>query len=172
MLFISLKNVIYLVAPSQLQQTGSLVGAYGIQFPDRGLKPSPLHWEDGILATRPPGKSPQFATLSKVDQKCRGNISHLYIFFEKKKCGIECSSYYKDGFLYITINSMKREEKVLTVEFLTWECGITLENNLVFSPPSIKKKKITPKCSFLTAKDNLQCVKFCFASSFTGYIIQ
>ena len=65
---------------------------------------------------------------------------------------------------------MKREEKVLTVEFLTWKCDITLENNLFFSPPSLKKK-ITPKCSFLTAKDNLQCVKFCFASSLIGYII-
>ena len=34
-----------------------LVAACGIQFPDQGLNPSPLHWELGVLATGPPGKS-------------------------------------------------------------------------------------------------------------------
>ena len=46
------------------QHVGSLVAAYEllvlacrIQFPDRGLNPSSLHWERGVLATGPPGKS-------------------------------------------------------------------------------------------------------------------
>ena len=30
--------------------------AYGIQFPDQGLFPGPLHWKCGVLATGPPGK--------------------------------------------------------------------------------------------------------------------
>ena len=39
------------------------VGAYGIfaaqgiWFPDQGLSLGPLHWEHGVLATGPPGKS-------------------------------------------------------------------------------------------------------------------
>ena len=31
--------------------------ACGIQFPDQGSDPGPLHWEHRVLATRPPGKS-------------------------------------------------------------------------------------------------------------------
>ena len=49
---------------SQLQHVGSLVAAREIlvvpceiQFFDQGLKPSPLHWEHRVLATRSPGKS-------------------------------------------------------------------------------------------------------------------
>ena len=34
-----------------------LVAACGIQFPDQGSKPGPLHWECGVLAPGPPGKS-------------------------------------------------------------------------------------------------------------------
>ena len=34
-----------------------LVVACGIQFLDQGLNCSPLHWEHGVLATGPPGKS-------------------------------------------------------------------------------------------------------------------
>ena len=34
-----------------------LVAACGIQFPDQELNLGPLHWELGILATGPPGKS-------------------------------------------------------------------------------------------------------------------
>ena len=30
----------------------------GTYFLDQGLNPGPLHWEHGILATGPPGKSP------------------------------------------------------------------------------------------------------------------
>ena len=29
----------------------------GILFPDQGSNPGPLHWEHGVLATGPPGKS-------------------------------------------------------------------------------------------------------------------
>ena len=34
-----------------------LVAAWGILFPDQRLNPSLLHWESGVLATGPPGKS-------------------------------------------------------------------------------------------------------------------
>ena len=34
-----------------------LVAACGIQFPDQGLNPRPLHWEHRVLATGLPGKS-------------------------------------------------------------------------------------------------------------------
>ena len=34
-----------------------LVAAWGIQFPDQGLNPGPLHWEHRVLATGPPEKS-------------------------------------------------------------------------------------------------------------------
>ena len=33
------------------------VAAYGIEFPDQGSNPGPLHWQLGVLATEPPGKS-------------------------------------------------------------------------------------------------------------------
>ena len=32
------------------------IWACGIQFPDQGSNPGPLHWELGVLATGPPGK--------------------------------------------------------------------------------------------------------------------
>ena len=49
---------IYLFAPGfYLQHTNSLVVACGIQFPDQGSNPGPLHWEHGVPATGPPGKS-------------------------------------------------------------------------------------------------------------------
>ena len=35
----------------------SLSCTCGIQFPDQGLNPGPLHWERGVLATGSPGKS-------------------------------------------------------------------------------------------------------------------
>ena len=34
-----------------------LVATCGIQFPAQGLNLGPLHWELGVLATGPPGKS-------------------------------------------------------------------------------------------------------------------
>ena len=45
-------------ADSQLQHVDSqLWCACGIQCPDRGSNPGPLHWEHGVLPTGPPGKS-------------------------------------------------------------------------------------------------------------------
>ena len=45
-------------ANSQLQHVNSqLQHACGIQFPDEGSNPGPLHWEHGVLSTAPPGKS-------------------------------------------------------------------------------------------------------------------
>ena len=42
----------------QLQHTDSqLWHACGIQFPNQGSNPGPLHWEHGVLPTGPPGKS-------------------------------------------------------------------------------------------------------------------
>ena len=34
-----------------------LLAACGIWFPDQGSNPGPLHWEHGVLATGPSGKS-------------------------------------------------------------------------------------------------------------------
>ena len=42
-----------------------LVAACGIQFPDQGSNPDPLHWEQGVLATGPPGKSQTSSRMSK-----------------------------------------------------------------------------------------------------------
>ena len=42
-----------------LGSSGSVV-ACGIEFPDQGSNLGPLHWECGILATGPPGKSRSF----------------------------------------------------------------------------------------------------------------
>ena len=33
------------------------LAACGIQFPEQGMNPGPMHWECGVLATGPPGKS-------------------------------------------------------------------------------------------------------------------
>ena len=42
---------------SSLQHAGSLLVACGVYFPEWGSNPSPLHWQCGVLATGPPGKS-------------------------------------------------------------------------------------------------------------------
>ena len=45
-------------ANPQLQHANpQLQHACGIQFPDQGLNPGPLHWEHRVLSTAPPGKS-------------------------------------------------------------------------------------------------------------------
>ena len=46
-----------------------LVAACGISFPDQGSNPGPLHWERGVLATKPPKKS------SESVDKCVPSIS-------------------------------------------------------------------------------------------------
>ena len=58
-----LKKYIYLLiyfgcAGPQLRHADSqLRHACGIQFPDQGWNPGPLHWERGVPLTGPPGKS-------------------------------------------------------------------------------------------------------------------
>ena len=53
-----LKNIyLFGSARSQLHYSRSLVAAFGILFPDQGSNTGPLHWERGVLASRPPGKS-------------------------------------------------------------------------------------------------------------------
>ena len=59
-LFFNLLSFIYLFgcARSHLWRTATtLVAAYGVQFPDQGWNPGPLHLEHGVLDTGPPGKS-------------------------------------------------------------------------------------------------------------------
>ena len=51
-LFILKYLFIYLAVAREL-----LVAACGIELPDQGSNPGPLHWERGVLATGPPGKS-------------------------------------------------------------------------------------------------------------------
>ena len=36
---------------------GLSCGMWDLNFPDQGLNLDPLHWERGVLATGPPGKS-------------------------------------------------------------------------------------------------------------------
>ena len=43
-----------------------LVVACGIQFPNQGLNLGPLHWDPGVLATGPPGKSPTLVLVSSL----------------------------------------------------------------------------------------------------------
>ena len=45
------------LAPQLWHVNSQLWHACGIQFSDQGLKPGRLHWERGVLATVPPGKS-------------------------------------------------------------------------------------------------------------------
>ena len=56
---------------SQLQQ------AYGIQLPDQGSNPGPPHWEHGVLATGPPGKSLCFFSIAL----CFFVSKHYHIHF-------------------------------------------------------------------------------------------
>ena len=69
--FFILKTFIFMYlfgcTSSQLQYMGYsvlavacklLVVAYGIPFPNQGLNLGSLHWENGVLATGPPGNSP------------------------------------------------------------------------------------------------------------------
>ena len=40
-----------------------------IKFPDQGLNLSPLHWECGVLATGPPGKSLPFFSMESLRKR-------------------------------------------------------------------------------------------------------
>ena len=42
-----------------------LVIAYGINFPDQGSNPGPLHWEHGVMDTGAPKKSSGFVFLTR-----------------------------------------------------------------------------------------------------------
>ena len=53
---------------SSLQQAGALVLACGIQFPDQGLNPGPVHWEHGVLAAGLSGKSLNNDIFGLTDQ--------------------------------------------------------------------------------------------------------
>ena len=60
---------------SQLQHAGSLAAAFkhlvaacGIQFPDEGSNPGPLHWKGRVSATGPPGKCP-YSVFEKTRKK-------------------------------------------------------------------------------------------------------
>ena len=65
---------------SQLQHAGSsvFIAACGMQFPDQGLNPGPLHWECGVLATGPPGKT-QFLVLKYRLGKTLVHLAFLII---------------------------------------------------------------------------------------------
>ena len=75
-----------------------LVAAHGIQFPDQGLNPSPLHWELGVLATGPPGKSlflyffksRALQSISSAPKTSHDSwLLHLFTYFDVS--GLNCS---------------------------------------------------------------------------------
>ena len=51
------ENIFYICLFIGLHQALVTVMACGILSPDQGLNPGPLHWEHGVLATGPSGKS-------------------------------------------------------------------------------------------------------------------
>ena len=64
--FFLLKKILFCCTRSRLQHAGSLIFiaacgslnyTFGVKFPDRGLNLGPLHWEYGVLATGPLGKT-------------------------------------------------------------------------------------------------------------------
>ena len=60
---------------------GLLAVACEIQFPDQGQNPCVLHWEHGVLATGPSGKSQDVILLKGVSvwAKCSGTLVSLRI---------------------------------------------------------------------------------------------
>ena len=70
------KNIyLFVCSRSQMQHVGSLafisacellVAACRIQFPDQGSNLSPLHWQHGVLATGPQGKSNSHLILDET----------------------------------------------------------------------------------------------------------
>ena len=73
-------NIYFICARSQLQDAGSSVAACGIQLPDQGSNPGPLHWEHGVLATRPSGKPPGKRFLKARKGRGSGVPDHLWTF--------------------------------------------------------------------------------------------
>ena len=65
-----------------------LVTAHGIQFPDQGWNPGPLHWELRVLATGPPGKSQPVTfknPLTRCTPETNTTLESNYTPVEKKK---------------------------------------------------------------------------------------
>ena len=59
----TLKIFIYVAA------TGLSCGMQNLQFPNQGLNLGPLHWEDGVLATGPPGMSLEHFLKDEINKR-------------------------------------------------------------------------------------------------------
>ena len=68
---------------SSLQHLKSLDVACGIQLPDQGSNPYPLHWEGGVLATGTPGKSLDSLFLIYLIATVLPFMIHLVIYYVK-----------------------------------------------------------------------------------------
>ena len=68
---------------SQLWHEGSLVVICGIWFPEQGSNPGPLHWECGVLAMGPPGKSLKLKFSWTFHILC-GNLYSLFFLKHSK----------------------------------------------------------------------------------------
>lgn len=69
---------------SSLQHTGTFSCGMWNLVSDQGSKPGPLHWELGVLATGPPGKSCSVFFLFfsfSVDDNC---VLHYFTFWVKR----------------------------------------------------------------------------------------
>ena len=55
-----------------------LVAVCGIYFPNQGLNLGSLHWERGVLATGPQGKSQKFILKCTVDSKTSLHSSYRW----------------------------------------------------------------------------------------------
>ena len=70
--------------PSLLWHSRCLAVARGIQFPDHGLNPGPLHWERRVLATEPPEKSlsDQFSNANSMQEE---SILSSFLYLTKNQ---------------------------------------------------------------------------------------
>ena len=77
-----------LAVPILIAAFGLLVVTGGIQFPDQGSNPGPLHWECGILTTGPTGRYQfteiLFLTAVLCSHPCKHRISSLTPFLFSK----------------------------------------------------------------------------------------
>ena len=85
-IYIYIYIYLFIIYPHQV-----LVGSCGVYFPDQGSNLGPLHWECGVLATGPPGKSQWLSFYTFHQFHCRmglwnflgchsGNLSPAMIF--------------------------------------------------------------------------------------------
>ena len=89
-----------------------LIATCGIQFPDHGLNPSPLHWECRVLATGSQGKSPKPSLKLKIQ---------VYFINTKERC-IQCMKKQnlqirEEGRKEQTRNHQKEEIKIILTSF-------------------------------------------------------